>query len=83
MMNIVLAILVDSFTEAQAALKHEQVQYLFPCPPTSQAHPSPLLPPLVHRLIPLAINSRDHFCAIAHTYSQSIMIDFLVFFPLA
>ncbi len=24
MMNIVLAILVDSFTEAQAALKHEQ-----------------------------------------------------------
>jgi hypothetical protein len=25
MMNIVLAILVDSFTEAQAALKHEQV----------------------------------------------------------
>jgi hypothetical protein len=37
MMNIVLAILVDSFTEAQAALKHEQV------PPTP-------LSPLLHAL---------------------------------
>jgi hypothetical protein len=33
MMNIVLAILVDSFTEAQAALKLEQAS------PTSSIHP--------------------------------------------
>jgi hypothetical protein len=41
MMNIVLAILVDSFTEAQAALKHEQ------------APPAPLSP-LLHALSQLS-----------------------------